>query len=236
MRRCTILPVALGLAVLAASHAGSEPIRVSFRATVTSINLPALEAFFEVGEAFDGVLQLELDTPDSDPSPTFGSYEGASDFRFEIGDDAITAPTGFAEVGDGDAFGGGTADFFRGAVLCEPGSPCSHGDFGGFVPEALELVLVDTTDAAFASDALPSTLAIADFDEPHAVVSFGNGVTGGLVEARVDAVTTTVPEAAQPLLLGAGAAVLLAAPLAAALRRRRAPRAFRPRATPRGCG
>lgn len=199
------------LAALAPAATRSEPLNVAFSGTVTSINLPALGAFFDVGDPFVGFFRVELTTPDSDPLLTFGSYEGASDFRFEIGGAVLTAPTGFAEVGDGDAFGGETADFFRGAVLCEPATPCAAPPLGGFAPLSLELVLADPTDAAFSDDSLPATLSLAAFGDRTAVVAFGDGVDAGLVEATIDALTTTVPEPAAPLLLGLGAAALLAA-------------------------
>jgi hypothetical protein len=205
------LALALLLSALVPASARSETLNVAFSGTVTSINLPALEAFFEVGDPLVGFLRVELTTPDSDPLPTFGSYEGASDFRFEIGGTVLAADTGFAEVGDGDAFGGGTADFFRGAVLCEPATPCAAPPLGGFAPTSLELVLADPSDAVFSDDSLPASLALAAFPDRSAVVAFEDGVAGGLVEASVDALTTSVPEPAAPLLACVGAAALLAA-------------------------
>jgi hypothetical protein len=136
------------------------------------------------------------------PSPTAGDYEGATSFRFEIGDDVITAPTGFVEVGDGELLGGNVVDFYRGALLCQEAT--CVGSVGNFLPLELELVLVDSSASLYSDDALPGDLSPADFDAREAFVSFANDVTSGGVTASVDTLTLVVPEPGAPLLLGAG--------------------------------
>ena len=70
------------LAALGASPARPETLKVLFSGMVTEVNLVELTAFFQVGEPFDGYFLVDDTTPDAQPSPTFGAYDGATSFRF----------------------------------------------------------------------------------------------------------------------------------------------------------
>ena len=202
-----LLALMLVLAAASPAPASAETLFVTFTGSVTDV--PAeLAAAFGPGDPIEGSFQIESTTPDTEPSPTEGEYAALSALSFSIGAYAVAGAAGDLHMRDGSGFM--ADDFFVSGLV-------SGDPVGGLSPIELSAEVADSTLAAFASDDIPASLDLADFDVTHAFLSFGDGGSTFVnVVASIDTLTySTVPEPAAALLLQVGAAVLWA------LRRRR---------------
>jgi hypothetical protein len=159
MRRCIRPLVALLCGIPAA--AGAEPIGVSFAGTVTEIAPQVDDGTFALGDPVSGSFVIESATPDGEPAPDAGSYEGAvGEWTLQFGSYAATASTGLLHLRNGMAPG---ADEFY--VETSP----AGADVGGLPLFRSILDLIDVDLSVFSSDAIPGAVPLAEFE--HRTVS-----------------------------------------------------------------
>jgi hypothetical protein len=79
-------------------------------------------------------------------------------------------------------------------------------DVAGIPPSYLRLGMSSTTNTVFSSDAIPTSLDLADFDRERVVVLYFYSVNSGLVHATatVDSLSYTVPEPGALVLIAFG--------------------------------
>jgi hypothetical protein len=162
-RRPTWASICLIL-VLVSTAAWAEPITVRVRGRVVD-NLPAPYAVFNGGR-FEIVYTFESETPDANPGdPGSGLYSnsyvsgymtvnsGPSHVRWELDTAALSDIT--------VQYTSTAHAYFAGAYLVPKPS--------GLTPQYFIVQLVDRDLKAFASDALPTTLELSQFEWLHSV-------------------------------------------------------------------
>ena len=151
------------LGVLAAApnvpSAGADIIRITVRGHVESIEGPLPSpAEIVVGAPYVYTYVFDTATPDNEPDPQVGMYTGAVVFaRFDVNGYRFDTRAGAVNVLN-DGFAG---DTYQGAAL----TPLHYAalnlsDFGGVV---------------FSSDALPSTIDLADFQSASFILDINIG-------------------------------------------------------------
>ena len=199
MRSLTAL--ALALAGVTAGGAAAAPITVSFTGTITFVPMQISSGPFESGDAISGSFQLEAATPDLDPAPTEGEYQGAvSNLSFTFGGYSGTG-TGENQLHMRDGAGNVVDNFFV-------QSDFSGADVAGFPPFHFLFDLGDAENTIFSSDAIPTSLDLADFEVRNLILGFEDGSSIYNVNGTITSVTYAVPE---PALLGLAGLVLAAA-------------------------
>lgn len=187
------------------------------------IEIPAAVPKNLLGRGFDGSFTFDSAALDIAPSPQIGVYGPVPAFHITTGEYSFDFPTGYA----------GSVEV---ANLTNPNLDRFSANVGSlytttpsFIRTGIVLILQDSTDSAFSSDALPVTpLQLGAFDYTSFRLSFiwANPDTGEFFNRQTDgplgylsltAPVSTVPEPASATLLLSALALL---PLA---RRRRIP-------------
>jgi hypothetical protein len=194
MRPLRLLPA---LVLLASAPAGALPLTVTFTGTVQALDPPLP---FVQGEIGSGSFQIEATTPDGAPSAAVGSYLGPVNFSFTIGSYTATSAGGtsadFVRVDDVTPPAVG-ADLYTAEAYNVSGATLLDSYF----PTRLTFVLNDQTATAFASDALPASLDLADFSYGTASIRFEGPGMGDLANVTLLLTSVGVPEPAAGLLL-----------------------------------
>jgi hypothetical protein len=193
----------------AASAASGASITVYVSGTLAQFlsGGPSIESDLSIGDPISASFSYDPDTADSQADPGWGRYSGAvsqvsgtygSGFTFG----SSSLPTG--EVNVTNDWGASTIDQFQalsGFVAgLGPALPVS-----GEAPVFFGFAVHDPTAAVFSSDALPTSLDLADFDTAntnlsYVALNFDNGQ-----QARFTVTSMVfVPEPATVLLLAGG--------------------------------
>jgi hypothetical protein len=182
---------------LAPAGAGAEPITVTFSGTITEIAPQIDDGTFALGAPVSGSFEIDPDAVDGEPSPDVGRYDGAvSGFALEFGSYEASASTGLLFIRDGMGF---SADEFY--VETSPTGP----DVAGFPLYRSILQILDTTLAVFSSDAIPTSLDLADFDNATLSLGYLDGTFSYPVHAEITSLTyTPAPEPGGVLSMAAG--------------------------------
>jgi len=158
----------LALVLLASAPAGALPLTVTFTGTVQALDrpLPSLQ-----GEIGSGSFQIESTTPDDLPGAGGGRYHSPVNFSFTIGGYTATSAGGtfqdFVLINDVTP-PASSADLYTAEAYNVSGATLLDYYF----PTRLTFVLNDQTATAFASDALPTSLDLADFTYGFASIRF----------------------------------------------------------------
>jgi hypothetical protein len=193
----TLLGMAVALVLHASAPAGALPLTVTFTGTVQALDPPLP---FLQGEIGSGSFQIESTTSDDTPGSGAGTYHSPVNFSITIGGYTATSA------------GGTSADF----VLINDVTPPAYGadiytaeayNVSGatlldyYFPTRLTFILNDQTATAFASDALPASLDLADFSYGAASIRFEGPGMGDLANVTLLLTSVSVPEPAAGLLL-----------------------------------
>lgn len=167
------------LSLSPANTAAAAIITVTFSGTIDWIDDEAANfgGFFTLGDSFSGTLVYDTGAVrDGNPDPTLGNY----DFP------APSAPSGFSVTLHGVDFASDPAGPFSIGILdsLDPGTgqgedSLTTGTGPITVPAPVTgvgLWLFDGTASAFDSDALPTTLDLADFTPPGGGIASGAAV------------------------------------------------------------
>jgi hypothetical protein len=215
MQRKRWLWPALLVATLAiASRAHAAPFVWTFSAEVVLVSgsaseIAALESGGVVpGAAVTGFVVLESTVADADPDPLYGSYAGGvTDFEVVLPALLVDFEASGLEVVALNVEGGGLPFVYAAQAQ-------GNDSTAAFADVLFSLELVDSSNSAFAGDALPLTPPLLAALDPYSAtqaedlgfttrLNLGFGPT-----ARVDAVLLTlVPEPGSFALLAAGAAL-----------------------------
>ena len=198
-----LLRLAVSLLAVAASDvapAGAVPLTVSFSGTVFMID-PSLWSEFTFGESGSGSFQIESTTADDASSAGVGIYRGPVNFSFTFGSYTVTSAGGTSDdsvrVDDvtPPALG---ADIYTVEAVGVSGAVLA--DF--FVPTSMRIVMNDTNATAFTSDALPTSLEVADFSNfAVAEIDFEIPGSGSAADVILTITSITGPEPTVPALL-----------------------------------
>jgi hypothetical protein len=195
-----------GLALALAAPAGADTITVSFTGTIIGIP-PELASGFTAFDPVSGSFQFDSATADTVANPAVGFYPGPTNFSFTFGSYTATSPGGepshFIRVDDNLALSI-TIDLYGVETRNVTG-----GAFGFFQPTRLTFIMSDSTATAFASDALPTSLDLADFDTASANIVFQNN--GDLIQVVARVTTLRVVPEPEALALVTFAGIALAA-------------------------
>jgi hypothetical protein len=201
---------ALALVAFAAGPATAVPLTVSFEGTVEFI--PAeLASVFTDGDLASGFFQIESTTADTVPAnPDVGFYPGPTSWSFTFGSYTATSAGGTAQDYvriDNDLVLGITIDLYSAEAFDVSGAA-----IGSFEPTRLGFSLNDANTTAFSSDALPTSLDLADFSQGgRASIRFDDPVSMTSATVTVVLTSVTVPEPGALALLGLAGLGLAAA-------------------------
>jgi hypothetical protein len=187
---------------LAAGAANAAAIHVTFGGTITYIDPTIADGTFTDGEAVSGSFLIDPDVVDAEPMPGEGSYDSAvTDLSVEFGSYPASAATGYLFIRNGAV----QPDEVN--VSAEP----SGAPVAGLPLYAFRIQLLDTTLAALASDAIPATLDLADFDDATVSLHYFDDPFSYPVYASITSLTyTPVPEPSAASLTALGALLLQA--------------------------
>lgn len=190
--------------LLSAAGADAATIHVSLTGTISRVYPMLASGPFAVGDPVRASFQIDSTTPDFLGSyPDRGVYVGAvSHLSLSLG--------GYEGTGTGQNELRVFDDGFRPPVdLFHVISEIAGDDVAGLPPKQLSFGLIDDTAALFSGDAVPTSLALADFDRAVLLVPFGTREVGThWVGATVESLTYTIPEpGALLLVLALGAAI-----------------------------
>lgn len=174
-------------AVFAAVTAAGEVIQFEFAGDLTSLNDPGGHA--GGATTFSGAFVFDTTAEDTDPSPTIGQYAGV-EFNLDIGGIGIVPPTVNVTVGNNEMAGWSQIDRL---VVTGTGRTPSNIDVAN-----LAIALVDNSAGVFSSDALPTSLDLADFWAGHDLYLTATLADGSALSAN-GTITTLVPE---PMTVG----------------------------------
>jgi hypothetical protein len=205
----TLLAIA---AAPAPARAGAAFYGLTFVGTISTVSPELDDGTFQLGAEVTGFVRIDAGVADGQASPAIGRYDGAArDVFIALGDYEASAPNGLVFLRDGD---NAIDEFYVEA-------PVSGAPVGGFVPFRFILDMVDPTQTALSSDAIPSSLDRADFGTAFALLHFEAGEETAGVDAAVTSLSyVPTPEPGGALLAATGALTL-----GALLRRTRGSRA-----------
>lgn len=195
----TMLSAALLLAVLP-NAAPAAVIPVTFEGTITSVDA-SIASGFTVGATVTGSFELDTESPDLEPLPDEGDYDGLANLSVDFGDYTATAADASLHMRNGE---GAFVDNFY--VSAEPLGP----DVGGFPLTSFYLNLGDEDNTVFSSEAIPATLSLGDFEIANAVLFFQEGNVLHGVDVSITELQYGAPEPSQMILAAIGALVLAA--------------------------
>jgi hypothetical protein len=181
---------------VASSTVEAETLTVSFSGAVTTVPTELSSTFF-VSDPITGSFDIDSLTPDTDADPTRGEYIGPTNFSFEFGSYLATGPGGGG--GDSVTVLNTTPDTFGFNGLCG-GPGCIADDVGAYFLTNMSLSLTDSTDTAFSSDALPTSLDINDFDSAKVSLIFQHATLPSKTVVGEISSVTLVPEPSTSLL------------------------------------
>jgi hypothetical protein len=142
----------------------ASPVTFAFTATIDLVD-PALTGTFSLGDTLSGTFTFESTAPDSASNSDLGIYNSA------VTAYQLTASSGYSAsaikaqiVVFDNSFSGG--DRYRSVAFAEsiaPGFGLTGADVNGLPLLDFGFNLFDPTATAFSSDALPTSLDLADF-------------------------------------------------------------------------
>jgi len=197
-----VRPFALSAALLLGLAAPAEAsiLTFSWTGTVTQVDAP-LASGATIGDPGSGSFQIESTTPDSAASADFGDYPGPQNMTITLGD--ITATSALGTIGGLSVF-----DFTFDGIELDTG-PWSGAPIGSFALQFAALNMEDADATTFSSDAIPTSLTLADFEIRLFRIGFRDGEAFAQVQGVVESITITVPEPSSRALLVSGALALL---------------------------
>ena len=176
----TCLKVFIGLCsilitVLASTNTIAASTTISFSGVISG-NEPLLNPVITLGDLISGQITYDTDSPDSNSSPETGSYYTAiTAYEFNIGSFFGSSSGGRIFVNDnksinlsltGDSINFSTNNNSNGLV---------GPNIGDWMLGAISVLLIDSSQSVFDSDALPSEqLDPLDFDIQQSIVVFTN--------------------------------------------------------------
>jgi hypothetical protein len=206
------LAAALLVSFLLCPHlVAAAPITFSFTGTVNQVDVP-LEVEFLLGQSVAGSFTLDPSVSDSNLDGMFGLYVGAL-LGLDVNSGAYAAASSAGGVGITNDFdlGSGPVDSLEVFTTSIAGDPVA-----GFTPGHVWLTFVDEMGTALGGDTFPESILLGDWTSAYGELRFlpeGEGTMQN-VYFTLDSVTpldtSAVPEPASLLLVGAGAAGLLA--------------------------
>jgi hypothetical protein len=197
MRTIVLASLAFTALILApAAPADAALLTFSWTGTVTEVDAPLASAA-QIGDPGSGSFQIESTTPDNDASATFGDYPGPTNMTITLG--GLTATSALGTIGGLSVF-----DFTFDGIELDTG-PWTGAPVGAFEVTFAALNMEDADATTFASDAIPTSLTLADFEIRLFRIGYSNGETSAEVRGIVESITVTVPEPAAGALLALGA-------------------------------
>jgi hypothetical protein len=181
---------------VASSTVEAETLTVSFSGAVTTVPTELSSTFF-VSDPITGSFEIDSLSPDFREDPTIGLYIGPTNFSFEFGSYLATGPGGGG--GDSVTVLNTTPDTFGFNGTCG-GAACIAADVGAYFLTNMSLSLTDSTDTAFSSDALPTSLDINDFDSAKVSLIFQHATLPSKTVVGEISSVTLVPEPSTSLL------------------------------------
>lgn len=112
---CIACSIAL---VCAASSAPAATLTFEYTGTVQFVN-PPFDSIVDLGDPVVGQFTVDSETPDTDPSPNIGRYEGAFQ-DFTMGSYTQTSVPSYLRIGNDENFGG--PELFDSYEIIYPGS------------------------------------------------------------------------------------------------------------------
>jgi hypothetical protein len=186
--------------------ARADLIQVSWAGTINFVST-AIASGFTVGDPASGSFLIDTAIADSDADPLIGLYfDAVSNIASDFGGYLASSASGAIQIRNGSA---ALAD-----EMIVAGNTPTGNSVEGIPISAIVFDVADQTQALFASDAIPTSLDLADLTGHFAKLDFFdiglNSVTANLTSLSY----TPIPEPGSGLLLGLGTLAL------AALRRR----------------
>jgi hypothetical protein len=186
---------------LAPAGAGAEPITVIFSGTIAEIAPTIDDGTFAVGAPVSGSFEIDSGAADGEPDPEVGRYDGAvSDLAVAFGSYEASASPGLLFIRN--SMGSGADEFY---VETSP----TGADVAGLPLYRSILQVLDPTRAAFSSDAIPTSLDLADFEHSRLTLDYLDGTFSYSVRAEITTLTyTPAPEPGAVLSMPVGMLVL----------------------------
>ncbi|HUN49952.1 MAG TPA: PEP-CTERM sorting domain-containing protein [Candidatus Sulfotelmatobacter sp.] len=190
-------------AVSTATPAGAvvavTPITYDFSGTITSVDQGFSE--ISVGQSFSGSFTYNSSAPNSGDSFS-GVYDALTSLTVTIGGFTATS-SGPAELQVGIP-GNGAETTDRFSVVSDTSRGLTSNSVDGFTMDSFIIRLDQDAGTLFATDALPTSLNLADFDTAGVFFDFTDGTDPGGSGTLSSLTLAAVPEPASLALMGAG--------------------------------
>ena len=202
-------PLAVACALMVAASAQAAAVTYSFGGTVNNVvGVPSLS----VGNAFTGSFTFEQTSP---VAPN-GGYDTNIVFEATVNGYSFSTTSPCSTCGGVSIFNDTNIGdrFLVSSLLAYPVyAPVAGPNLDGLQHYYLALELNDTTATAFSSEALPSNLTLASFDNSFFALSFltaglSQVIASGPLSYLTKVVTPPVPEASTSAMLALGLGAL----------------------------
>ena len=207
MESKTTLLVAIALCLILCraqeQQALGVPLYLSYEGNLTLVEDPfdRFNASVVDGAQFSGNYTYDPDVAiDSNPDPTLGAYSLGGELVADIGDMHFAATDIYAPVRN---------DYTAGSIIIDSFMILAQTLTSGNLPlfNRMSITISDDTATAFSSDALPTTLDLADFPYVNSFEIYADGVATHLYGDLTS--LTLTPEPATLSLLALGGLAML---------------------------